>query len=822
MTRETEPALSGMTGAVAGYRMEGYIGRGDLAVVYLAQDERANRKVALKILTPELARDEVFKARFLSQCQAVAEIEHPHIIPIYGAGEENGSLYVVMRYVQGGDARALLGRIGPLPTAWAWNIVAQIASALDAAHARGLIHGDLKPACMLLDTSTPAGQTPRRPDGSDFDHVYLSDFGMIKDPPGDPAATGQISGRLDYTAPEQIEGRPLDGRADLYSLACSAYELLCGAPPFGQDQGLTVLYAHLYAAPPSAAAARPELPGAVDQVLARAMAKNPADRHASCVEFAEDLHDALGLLPAGSAIPGLWQAPGGAGGDAQPGAGGGPDLGAGLAAGPGSGSGPAEPDLIPGLTPSGAGPGQTSPGSVLIPGLTPAGSGPPPGGQGPAAGGIGSAAGGGEPASGDTQPNLAAAPPAGGPPGTQPAQALTPAPPDPDWATADWQQPVGGADWQQAGAPDWQPPPGAPDWQQPGAQDWQQQAAADWQQPAGGADWRQAPGAADWQQTPAGTDWQQAPGGADWQQAPGGPPWQQAPGAADWQQAPGGTGWQQQAGPNWEPQQTQHTQQLPSGGGGWQQPEGGPGRQQPAGAPGWQQQASANWQQPLAGASPGQKNTSLRLPGGRTVQLPADKRLVLGGAAVLVIVVVIVAIMVLPAGSSPGKSPASSTAGSSTPTASATSRLATRQAAAVTNLLDSSGVTRKSLAGAVGDVRACKALPGSVAKIREVVDQRSTENKQAAALSLSAMTNGAAAKADLIKALHDSLGADRAYLIWAKQQLHSGCKPAAQSKAYSAAFSADSVAATSKQEFVQVWNPLAAKYGARQETPGDI
>ena len=760
MTRETQPALSGMSGTVAGYRLEGYIGRGDLAVVYLAQDERGDRKVALKILTPELTRDEVFKARFLSQSQAVAEIGHPHIIPIYEAGEANGALYVAMRYVQGGDARGLLGRLGPLPTAWAWNIIAQIASALDAAHARGLVHGDLKPASMLLDTSTPAGQTPRRADGSDFDHVYLSDFGMIKDPPGDPAATGQISGRLDYTAPEQIEGRALDGRADLYSLACSGYELLCGAPPFGQDQGLTVLYAHLYAAPPSAAAARPELPGAVDQVLARAMAKNPADRYASCAEFAEDLHDALGLLPAEPATAGSWQAPGylGPGGDARPGADSGP--------GPAS----AEPDLIPGLTPAGPGPGAAQAGSVLIPGLAPAGSGP----GGPAPGGPGPAPGAGEPSSGDTQPNIAAAP-AATPPGA-------PAPPDPDWATSDWQQPVGGADWQQAGAPDWQQP-GAPTWQQS-----------------------------------AGADWQQAPASADWQQ--------QVPGAADWQQqAPGAAGWQQQAGPDWQPQQptqqtqqTQQIQQTPAGG-QWQRPEGGPDWPQPTGAPGWQQQAGPNWQPPLAGASPGQKDTSLRLPGGHTVQLPADKRLVLGGAAVVVIIVIIVAFVAFSGGSAPGK-PSAST-GSSTPAAS-TSRLATRQASAVTNLLDSSGAARKSLAGAVGDVRNCKSLPVSVTRIRRVVNQRSTENKQAAALSMSALTNGAAVKADLIKALHDSLSADRDYLIWARQQLHSGCKPAARSKAYSAAFSADSQAATSKQEFVQVWNPLAAKYGARQETPGNI
>jgi serine/threonine-protein kinase len=799
MTRETQPALSGMSGTVAGYRLEGYIGRGDLAVVYLAQDERGDRKVALKILTPELTRDEVFKARFLSQSRAVAEIDHPHIIPIYEAGEANGSLYVAMRYVQGGDARGLLGRLGPLPTAWAWNILAQIASALDAAHARGLVHGDLKPASMLLDTSTPAGQTPRRADGSDFDHVYLSDFGMIKDPPGDPAATGQISGRLDYTAPEQIEGRAVDGRADLYSLACSGYELLCGAPPFGQDQGLTVLYAHLYAAPPSAAAARPELPGAVDQVLARAMAKNPADRYASCAEFAEDLHDALGLLPTEPATPGSWQAPGylGLGGDARPG----PDGGPGLASAepdliPGLAS--AEPDLIPGLTPAGSGPGAAPAESVLIPGLTPAGSGPAgpaPGDPGHAAGGPGLAPGGAEPSSGDTQPDLTAAPQVSGPPGAglpgtglpsaqgpagphdaQATQALTPAPPDPDWATADWQQPVGGADWQHAGGPDWQQQPGgAADWQQPGAPGWQQSAGADWQQPAGGAGWQQQAGP-DWQQPQAGGNWQQPqPGGAGWQRPEGGP---------DWPQPTGTPGWQQQAGANWQPQ------------------------------------AGGNWQQPLAGAGPGRKDTSLRLPGGHTVRLPADKRLVLGAGAVVVVIVLIVAIVALSGGSGPSKSPASS-AGSSTPAAS-TSRLATQQAAAVTNLLDSSGAARKSLAGAVGAVRNCKSLPVSVARIRRVVNQRSTENKQAAALSMSALTNGAAVKADLVKALHDSLSADRDYLTWARQQLHSGCKPAAQSKAYSAAFSADSQAATSKQEFVQVWNPLAARYGAHQETPGNI
>ena len=117
-------------------------------------------------------------------------------------------------------------------------------------------------------------------------------------PPGEITAAGQFAGTLDYVAPEQIEGRALDGRADLYSLACAGFELLCGTPPFGQDQGLTVMYAQLYAPPPAATARRPDLPAAVDQVLATALAKNPADRYATCGQFAEELHAALGLIPA--------------------------------------------------------------------------------------------------------------------------------------------------------------------------------------------------------------------------------------------------------------------------------------------------------------------------------------------------------------------------------------------------------------------------------------------------------------------------------------------------------------------------------------------
>jgi serine/threonine protein kinase len=286
VSRETGPVLpdSGMAGKIADYRLSGYIGRGGMAVVYLAQDERVDRTVALKILAPELAQDAAFRNRFLHESRAAAAVDHPNIVPVYEVGDAGANLFVAMRYVQGGDTRALLNRVGPLPFGWAWSIIAQIASALDAAHAHGLIHRDVKPTNMLLESD---------------DHVYLSDFGITKNPPaGDSAAAlDQIVGTPDYVAPEQVEGRAVDGRADLYSLACAGFELLCGTPPFGQDQGLTVMYAQLYAPPPMASARRPDLPPAVDQVLATALAKNPADRYMTCGQFAEELHSALRLVP---------------------------------------------------------------------------------------------------------------------------------------------------------------------------------------------------------------------------------------------------------------------------------------------------------------------------------------------------------------------------------------------------------------------------------------------------------------------------------------------------------------------------------------------
>jgi serine/threonine protein kinase len=277
---------------VAGYRVEERIGRGGMAVVFRAVDERLGRPVALKVLSPGLTADNAFRVRFINESRAAAAVEHPHIIPVYEAGEVAGMLFIAMRYVRGGDARSLLRSIGPLPADRAWAIVNQVAAALDAAHQQGLVHRDVKPANMLLDVSSGLAGTELT------DHVYLTDFGISKQAQSAGLTiTGQIVGTLDYTAPEQIEGREVDGRADLYSLACSAFELLGGTPPFRRNQGPALLYAHVSTPPPPLTGTRPDLPGAVDRVIAKAMAKAVAQRYQSCAEFATDLGRALRLIP---------------------------------------------------------------------------------------------------------------------------------------------------------------------------------------------------------------------------------------------------------------------------------------------------------------------------------------------------------------------------------------------------------------------------------------------------------------------------------------------------------------------------------------------
>jgi serine/threonine-protein kinase len=296
MNHATRPGLSaaGESGTIAGYRLDRCIGQGSSGSVYLARDERRDegvrRRVALKIMVPELARDAGFRTRMIRESRAAAALGHPHVIPVFEADEAGGILYAAMRYVRGGDARSLLSQLGPLPPGYAGQIIAQVAAALDAAHAHGLTHRDVRPANILLDDDAGDAAT----DG----HAYLSDFGMSKVfTPGQVISADQAGGSLDYLAPEQIEGRPVDGRADLYSLACTGFELLCGTPPFDPDQGQTLMYAQIYADPPAVSARRAGLPGAVDSVLATALAKDPVDRYQSCGRFAEELRAALGVRP---------------------------------------------------------------------------------------------------------------------------------------------------------------------------------------------------------------------------------------------------------------------------------------------------------------------------------------------------------------------------------------------------------------------------------------------------------------------------------------------------------------------------------------------
>jgi serine/threonine-protein kinase len=272
---------------LAGYRLERQVGAGGMAVVFRALDERLGRPVALKILSPGMASDSAFRQRFIAESRAAALVDDPHIIPVYEAGEADGVLFIAMRYVAGGDLRQVLEREGALPPDRAAEFASPVASALDAAHSAGLVHRDVKPGNILVDAR--AG----RPD-----HVYLSDFGIVKTAvAAGLTGTGGYIGTPGYMAPEQISGRPVDGRADQYSLACVTVQLLTGTLPFERDQLPSLIYAHLSVPPPSLVERRPDLPPAVDQVVAKAMAKTPEKRYESCGDFADALREALGLAP---------------------------------------------------------------------------------------------------------------------------------------------------------------------------------------------------------------------------------------------------------------------------------------------------------------------------------------------------------------------------------------------------------------------------------------------------------------------------------------------------------------------------------------------
>ncbi|MGW4566013.1 serine/threonine-protein kinase [Streptomyces sp. NPDC004561] len=270
---------------VANYLVESEIGRGGMAVVYRARDLRLDRTVALKLLAPELARNDTFRQRFTHESRVAAAIDHPHIVPVFEAGETDGMLYIAMRYVSGSDLRHLLDRRGPLPLPDAVRIAAQVASALDAAHDHALVHRDVKPGNILVAEGT---------DSDHPEHVYLTDFGLTKKSLSLTGFTsvGQFVGTLDYVAPEQISGRPVDGRCDVYGLACVVYETLTGRPPFQREDDMALLWAHQYDEPPPPSRARAGLDPAADTVFAKALAKSPDGRHDTCLAFVAALRTA--------------------------------------------------------------------------------------------------------------------------------------------------------------------------------------------------------------------------------------------------------------------------------------------------------------------------------------------------------------------------------------------------------------------------------------------------------------------------------------------------------------------------------------------------
>ena len=262
---------------VAGYRIEALVGRGGTSTVYRAESQRLGIPVALKILNPDVAEDEAFRERFVRESRLAAGINHPNIITIYDAGVWEDALYIAMRYVGGGDLKRIV-REGALSPARTLSILAQVASALDAAHAAGLVHRDVKPANVMVD----AGASAASPE-----IAYVTDFGLIKraHSGGRATPTGEFVGTIDYVAPEQIEGKPVDERADVYSLGCVVYECLTGQPPFHRDADAAVLWAHIQEPPPAVTAVRADVPAAVDDVVARALAKDPDERYATCGEL---------------------------------------------------------------------------------------------------------------------------------------------------------------------------------------------------------------------------------------------------------------------------------------------------------------------------------------------------------------------------------------------------------------------------------------------------------------------------------------------------------------------------------------------------------
>ena len=269
-----------------GYRVEAVLGRGGMSVVYRAQNARVGNFVALKVLASELATDDAFRARFLQESRMAASLSHPNVIPIYDSGPIDDLLYISMRYVSGADLRRVLKTRSRLAPETALPLIAQTGRALDAAHRAGLVHRDVKPGNILIE----------RGSDDEPDHVYLADFGITKHTLSISGltSTGHFVGTLDYIAPEQIQGKAVDARTDIYSLGCVLYESLTGRVPFQKDIDAAVIWAHVEETPEPPSALCRDLSPALDDVILRALAKDPNERFGSCREFLTAAQDAVG------------------------------------------------------------------------------------------------------------------------------------------------------------------------------------------------------------------------------------------------------------------------------------------------------------------------------------------------------------------------------------------------------------------------------------------------------------------------------------------------------------------------------------------------
>ena len=268
--RGAGPVRLGAGSRFAGFAIERTLGHGGMGIVYLARQARLDRLVALKVIRPELAEDGRFRARFQSESRTAASIEDPRVVTVFGAGERNGLLYVAMQYVEGRDLGRLISARGALPPDDAASLIAQVADGLDAVHAAGLVHRDVKPANVLVGEPAPGDESPS---------AYLTDFGLAKIAASTSGltATGEVIGTVDYMAPEQIEGRRVDARTDVYALGCVLFHAVTGDVPFPERESSSKMWAHLNEPPPpSARGGR-----ALDPVIRRAMAKDPGDRFPS-------------------------------------------------------------------------------------------------------------------------------------------------------------------------------------------------------------------------------------------------------------------------------------------------------------------------------------------------------------------------------------------------------------------------------------------------------------------------------------------------------------------------------------------------------------